>query len=243
MVAMISASMVTVSEAIAETIPSRVRTSILKKDGLRAIRNGIRSAELERDYPAEALTSSRVADVVVVARMVEVKNPFFVLRCFARLKRARNLIWFGDGVLRVQLEEYARELGIEERVYWHGIQPRAQVFEALRVSSVYLACSKSEGIGVANLEAAALGARPFLSDIAPHREIAGLLGLETFSLEDEAPWVQAMDQFLTEDEETRRRDAAELARKARAVFDLDESVRAYMDVYREVAERAERRGR
>ena len=243
MLVRLSRATVCVSESIAKTIPSAVRSKLMENDRLRAIRNGIRSVGLDRDYPVERLTADRAADIVVVARMVPQKNVFFVMRCFAKLKGARRLVWFGDGVQREELEQYARELGVDQRVQWCGVQPRARVFDALRSSSIYLACSKWEGIGVANLEAAALGARPFLSDIAPHREIAGPLGLDTFSLEDEASWVQAMDRFLAEDEETRKRDAVELARKARVLFDLDDSVRAYMDVYREVAEHAEQRGR
>ena len=230
---------VCVSRSISETVPTSVRNKLMKHDKLRAILNGIRSVELERDFPIERLMDNRNADVVVIARMVPQKNVFFVMRCFALLKGARNLIWFGDGVLRDELQNYARELGVDQRIEWRGIEPRARVFEALWCSSIYLACSKWEGIGVANLEAAALGAQPFLSDIAPHREIARPLGLETFCLGDEAKWVRAMDKFLAEDVDIRKQKSFELIQKARAVFDLEESVKAYMNVYRELSQHAE----
>ena len=238
----ISSATICVSESISKTIPSRVRHNLLKNQRLKAIRNGIRSGDLENDYPVQRLTTNRTADVVVVARMVPQKNVFFVLRCFSKLKGARNLVWFGDGLQREELKKYALELGVDQRVQWCGVQPRIRVFDALSASSVYLACSKWEGIGVANLEAAALGCQPFLSDISPHREIAEILCLETLPLDDENTWVKAIDVYLSLKVDERNVNAATLAQKTRTAFDLNNSVMAYMDVYREVVELALRRG-
>jgi len=235
-------SLITVSLAILESIPQPIRMRLMKNNGLVAIRNGIRSSELDNIYPVDDLPVNRFMDVVVVARIVDVKNPFFALRCFAKLKFARNLIWLGDGILRSKLEKYASELCISKRIHWLGTQPRDHVFEALHNSSVYLSCSKSEGIGVANFEAAALGCQPFLSDIGPHREIAGILDLETFPLDDENTWVQAIDNYLSLKVDERNVNAATLAQKTRSAFDLNNSVMAYIDVYREVVELAQRRG-
>ena len=73
-------------------------------------------------------------------------------------------------------------MGLENRIELRGIQPRRDVFKALSRSSIYIAASKWEGIGVANIEAAALGCWTFLSTIPPHEEIANLLNIPTYTI-------------------------------------------------------------
>lgn len=227
----ISHKMICVSEAISYTIPKYIQKYLRNKNALTYIRNGIRSSVLDHKYPIEQLPLQRKADVVVVARMVPQKNIKLILKIFSMLKNANKLVWFGDGVLKHELKEIINSYGIQERVVLHGIQPRDEVFKALSESSAYLACSLWEGIGVANLEAAAMGCRPFLSNIAPHNEITERLDLNTFPLDDPLPWVEAIDNFLANITSTEGESSKQLALRTRRTFDLDNTVRSYISIY------------
>ena len=229
----VSSAFVTVSEAIVMDIPDRLRSFLQKRGRLFSIRNGIPSEMLDYVYPLDMM-QERLRDVVVVARMVPQKNVDMVLRVFSQLKNSHHLIWFSDGPLKERVIDLAEKYGIRDRLVLKGLRPREEVFDTLSRSSVYLACSRWEGIGVANMEAAAMGCFPFLSKIPPHEEIGGVLGIPTFSLESDQEWVEAIDAWLAQDEESRMKEAKRLAHEARRKFDLDETVDQYLDVYRSV---------
>ncbi len=228
---MISRKMICVSEAISYTIPKYIQKYLRNKNALTYIRNGIRSGVLAHKYPIEQLPLQRRADVIVIARMVPQKNIKLIIKVFSMLKNANKLVWFGDGVQKNELEKIMSCYDVKERVVLCGVQPRDIVFKALSESCAYLSCSLWEGIGVANLEAAAMGCRPFLSNIAPHNEIAERLNLDTFPLEDPVPWVEAIDSHLDNVAAVEGENSKQLASCTRERFDLDNTVRSYISIY------------
>jgi glycosyltransferase involved in cell wall biosynthesis len=97
-----------------------------------------------------------------------------------------------------------------------------------------LSASKWEGIGVANLEAAAFGCLPFLSRIPPHEEIAETLQLTTYSLDDPSEWVDGIGCFLRKSDDERAQIRHIVSERARENFDLNTMVIRYLAVYREL---------
>lgn len=219
-----------VSEAVCRTLPSPVAKRLRDRNALTYIPNGIPTRHLDAKFPAACLSEKRKPALVVAARMVPVKNPAFTLKVFAELQHAERLIWFGDGVERANMKQLAMELGIAERVDFRGERPRSEVFASFRACAAYMACSRSEGFSVAPVEAAALGCRPFLSDIPAHRDLAAKMNLETYPLDDLNAWTSAIDAFLAArvDQSSFR---SELAIKVRSAFDLERSVKDYIEVY------------
>jgi glycosyltransferase involved in cell wall biosynthesis len=226
-----SAAFITVSEALVSNIPLGLRVSLRKRNALFSIRNGIPSEEFDNAYPVDGM-KRRNRDVVVVARMVPQKNVEMILEVFSQLRHADRLIWFGDGPQRADVVELIEQYGIKHRVVLKGIQPRVEVLAALANSSAYLACSRWEGIGVANMEAAAMGCFPFLSKISPHEEIGRLLSISTFPLGGIVQWVDALDAWLAQDEVARMEKAKRLAITAREKCNLVTAVELYLQVYR-----------
>lgn len=55
-----------------------------------------------------------------MGRLVNVKNQKFLLEVFEQLchKRESKLLLVGDGELRLELEKYAEELGIKNKVVY-----------------------------------------------------------------------------------------------------------------------------
>lgn len=62
----------------------------------------------------------------------------------------------GDGPAKPELMRWARELGIEGRVYWRGMLDQAKLRDMLAKADVYLHPAVSEAFGVAILEAMAM---------------------------------------------------------------------------------------
>lgn len=103
---------------------------------------------------------------ICVASLQEYKGHAVLLRALARggerLERV-ELDLVGDGVLRPSLERLARELGIAERVRFHGSRTEPQVRELLEAADVFVLPSvvardgQMEGLPVALMEALASG--------------------------------------------------------------------------------------
>jgi len=93
---------------------------------------------------------------LVVARLVSVKNIDGIIRAFVQVNKEykkTQLIIVGDGPLRTKLMGIVRELGIEDNVHFAGWVD--SVTEYYRASDCGVFFSKSEGYGVALIEALA----------------------------------------------------------------------------------------
>lgn len=227
----ISVRTICCGEAIVGTLPASARRRMERRNALAAIPNGIRSASLDANYAVDTLPINRSNDVVVVAQMAPAKNTTVVLDVFARLNNANKLIWFGDGPERDIVQNHIKKLGIEDRVILKGKRPRAEVFDALSRSSVYLSCSLWEGLSVADLEACALGCMPFLSKIPQHDEIINRLDLKSYDLDDLEHWRSSMDAFLHQDNDAKQQAASAIAVRTRELFDLSLTVKRYGELY------------
>lgn len=103
----------------------------------------------ELAIPAEALI------IAAVGRLHPVKGFDDLLTAFASVPRTINqrpvyLVLVGDGPLAAQLQKYARQLGIEQRVRWPGWRDDAGRFQEL--ADLCLFTSREEGLGNVILE-------------------------------------------------------------------------------------------
>jgi glycosyltransferase involved in cell wall biosynthesis len=94
---------------------------------------------------------------VTVAHLVARKRHADVLRALARLEHVRYDI-IGDGPERPALERLAAELGVADRVTFHGQLPPAEALAVARArGDVFVLPSTDEAFGVAYIEAMAAG--------------------------------------------------------------------------------------
>jgi glycosyltransferase involved in cell wall biosynthesis len=95
-----------------------------------------------------------------VGALRRVKGQDVLLHAFARLRNSgldAQLWLVGDGPRQEELENLCRQLGIEGDVQFHGWCARDRVREILYATTVFAFPSRSEGFGIAVLEAMATG--------------------------------------------------------------------------------------
>jgi glycosyltransferase involved in cell wall biosynthesis len=98
--------------------------------------------------------------ITSVGTLRPLKGYDVLLRAFAQLSRTvpQARLWLlGDGPQREELEGVAVRLEIHDRVEFHGWCPSEEVRRRLRQSTVFAFPSRSEGFGLALLEAMATG--------------------------------------------------------------------------------------
>ena len=112
-------------------------------------------------------------DVLYVGRLESQKNVDVVLRAFAAVAADRDLrlMICGQGPEQERLETLARELRIDDRVDFAGFVH--DVWSRQRAAAVALLVSDFEGHPNVVDECFAAGTPMILSDIAPHRALAG----------------------------------------------------------------------
>ena len=127
-----------------------------------------------------------------VARFLPIKNHEFLIRVFAEIiKKKENsiLVLAGDGSLRPQTEELAKELGVYEKVRFLGVRPDVQ--DIVNAFDVFVMPSKFEGLGIVLIEAQANGLPCVISaDVIPTEADTGA-GLVTRVPLDASPTVWA----------------------------------------------------
>src|SRR6266436_2159412 len=172
---------------------------------------------------------------VCVARFAPQKNHALLLRAFAQGHASdpnAHLVLIGDGVLREQLEEQAKNLGLVSQVRFLGL--RADIPDALGAMDVFVLSSDWEGNPLSVIEAMASGL-PIVSSAVggvPDLFESGKEGLMVRPGD-----VQGLSNsmvYLSRNREARRSFGMAAARRARENYDVSKMVQAYEELYEDV---------
>lgn len=172
-----------------------------KKKGI-VIRNAV---NLEHFYPRElqAELDSALANVNVnnriklisVARLEPVKNHAFLLDIASELNAMSyefEMIFIGDGSLRVHLEAEVERKGLLDRVFFWGT--RGDIADIMRQSDCLLLPSLYEGLPVTLVEAQASGLRCLVSATVSEEADLGLDLVEFVPLDSPKVWAKRIMQ-------------------------------------------------
>lgn len=144
----------------------------LRADKLRVIGNGLPPAAFAQTVPVMPRQPG-VFRVGMIARMnARSKNHQIVLKVAARLKnRLKNfeIVFVGDGPLRVQLEREAEELGVSDLVQFLG--DRRDIPAILASLDATVLASSSESLSNAILESMAGGVPVIANDVGGNAEL------------------------------------------------------------------------
>lgn len=143
-----------------------------------------RLAPIERDEARHRTGVHGEPAVVWVGRLIEGKDPLGAVDAFAGAFADSSAdgggahLWMlcTNRAMETQVRAHIDTHGLGARVHLVGPVPHAEVAAWLSAADVVLATSRREGSGYALIEAVTCGATPVVSDIGPHRAIAGALG-------------------------------------------------------------------
>ncbi|MDB5326829.1 MAG: glycosyltransferase family 1 protein [Phycisphaerales bacterium] len=111
-------------------------------------------------------TAVRTKTILTVARLTDKqKRTSDLIRAMTKLSKDWTLDIVGTGPDQQMLATLAIELGVADRVHFHGFQPRDAVRTFVRQCGVYAMPSFNEGVCLALLEAMACGASVVASRI------------------------------------------------------------------------------
>jgi len=175
------------------------------------------------------------ARVLYVGNLMPVKDPLLLVRAFARLADSRQVMLdiVGDGWLRPDVEHTVDELGLSDRVTFHGKLAQAELARMYRAATVLAVPSRYESQSVVAVEAVASGLPVVGSSvgIVPDLGEAGL----SVPVGDEAALANALARVLDDPSQVARMTAA--ARDAAADLDVEVTSRRLLDLYEEVGAR------
>lgn len=224
------------------TVEVAMRGYALEAHRIRVIYNGIDLAHL-RDVPADARRDVRTelgiapdAPVVtMIARMHPMKGNSTMVRIMRRVVDecpGAVLVLAGDGPDRAPCEALVAELGLGGQVRFLG--HRHDVPELLAASDVVVMPSRSEGLGLAAIEALAAGRPVVAFDVGGLKEVVSE-GVDGYCVPagDEAAFAEAVIRLLADRVLLQR--FGERARESAVRFGLPTHMERLLECYRSAA--------
>lgn len=191
------------------------------------IKNGVNLKTLHEASPIEGFKKdpSRFTVLMVSAFRAQ-KDHKTLLQAMSLLGDGYELFLAGDGELRGQMENFCKELGLEERVHFLG--NRSDVPSLLKSADAVVMSSHYEGLSLSSIEGMAVD-KPFVaSDVDGLHEIvegAGIL------VEHQNPQALADALRRLKEDPAYCRSVAESCRKRASEYDFSKMAAAYNSVY------------
>ena len=189
-----------------EVVPNGVDTTIFRPG----------PAHPQRDEPR----------LLLVGGLTPVKGVPVALAAVAGAPRRIRLDVVGDGPARVEYEALSQALEVDDRVHFHGDQPREHVAELMRAADLYLLTSEWENLPTVVLESLCTGLPVVASDVGGVAEAVGPDDGLLVERGNPGLFSIAIDTALR-----RAWDRAAIARRAAARFGLDRIRARWEDIY------------
>ncbi len=161
------------SQAALDSMPSWLRR--LSRNKAHVVPNAVDIASIDAAIASDGEPEGNAGGplrIVMVGRLVPIKNMATVLRAVARVGAPVDVQIIGDGPLRGELEALVEGSdALRGHVRFTGLLERSEVHRRLAAGDLCVSASFGEGLPVAVLEAMACRTPVLLSDIDPHREI------------------------------------------------------------------------
>lgn len=201
------------------------------------VHNGIALDSLRRDEDGRQMLVKELGVdqtalfVVSIGRLEAAKDYPNLLRALRLLKSGGTnciCVIAGEGSLRSMLEEKARSLGLDGRVFFLGL--RRDVSLLLSAADVFVLSSAWEGLPMAVGEAMACGCAIVATDCGGVRELVADTGF-LVPPRDSVLLAERIDYVLKLSIDKRRRLGSVAQERIRKNFSLDASVTRWLEIY------------
>ena len=232
---------IAISEAVREHL---VNDFGVRKENIAVVHNGVeiekfspdkfsqpQKDELRRNY---GLKSGRPV-IGTVARLSSVKGQRYLILAMKRILKdnpAAQLLLVGDGPEKDRLVQQVEELGIEDKVFF--VPPTLDISAPLSIMEVFVFPSLLEGLGLAIIEAQAMGLPVVATDVGGIYTLVkdGVNGFLVHPKEPDA-LAEAILKLLR-DKKLAERFGAQARIQAGRKFNLKQMVEGIERVYREI---------
>lgn len=223
-----------VSNTSYNNFPKIVRQ--IKKERMCALQNGVNVERVEKDIKGIVPDKdNKPVTFVYVARMVAIKNHFFLVDVLSHLhaQGLRNIrfVFIGEEEDAGKTRDYVNQKGLADIIQFTGLIPRNKVYQTLVNSDVYISSSTLEGLPVSVLEGMYCGLPTILSDIPQHREVAN--GCDSVSILpfDVESWSRKIVEFANLTKEKRKEMGMVCKQYVIENFSLDTMHKKYDKLY------------
>lgn len=186
-------------------VSERAGMYLYKKNNFKTVSPGIDAKKfipnpIERNEMKAKLLINQKKIIGFVGRLVEVKNPIFVLEVFSEIVKIQDnvcLIIVGDGLLLDEMKAFTVKQGIQNKVLFIG--ESNEVNKYLQCFDIMLSPSLSEGLSLSALEAQASGIPIICAEgnFPPEVKIGPLIHF--ISLGDKKGWIKRSLELLDKD--------------------------------------------
>ncbi|WP_326725311.1 glycosyltransferase [Streptomyces sp. NBC_00243] len=216
--------------AQAVTAPTARAVRLLHENGLRVPAGAVSCGlDLGRFSQPSVDTGGQEARVLFVGRLDKEKNVHQLLRALALLPGVRGEI-VGEGSCRRSLEELAHDLGIGDRVTFHGLATDQEVLDAYTRCDIFCMPGTAELQSLVTMEAMAAGKPVVAADAMalPHLVHQGRNGY-LFPPGDVRALAHALTRLLRDP--VARLRMGEASREIVAEHDIRRTLAAFEDLY------------
>jgi len=138
--------------------------------------------------------------LVSIGRLVPRKGYGDLLKSFAKLQNKNSMLHIlGDGPLCTDLKKEAEELGIQEKVVFHGRVSEEEKYQLLFASDIYVSASHHEGFGICFLEAMFAGLPIITTDKGGQTDFLSRDNAVLIPVGDKERLTSAMDEMMVDD--------------------------------------------
>lgn len=163
-------------------------------DSSRFQRSG--ESRLRHGYREEFMIPLCAKVVVIVGNCSKIKNHDFFFRVFSRLPLNCYALHVGqENDVTAYERKIASELHIADRIRFLG--GRNDLDRLLECADVFVMCSEKEGLGIACIEALAMGVPSVVSDVSGLRDLVNVIPLCEKAELDEKRFVEMILRQLT----------------------------------------------
>lgn len=147
--------LVCVSSGVEASAQAALHEADIQPRSLAVITNPCPIAQIQKLMAEPVVAVPDTPYIVNVARLVPQKGHALLLEAYAAAAPAHKLVIVGDGLLRDDLGQKAKALGIEDRVIFTGLQPNP--YPWMHGADLFVLASEYEGLGIVLTEALACG--------------------------------------------------------------------------------------
>ena len=171
--------------------------------------------------------TNEVKLLCMVGRFSKQKDQLTIIKAMKDLPQNVHLLLVGEGELKYQNKQLAKELGVNDRVHFLGF--RNDVERILKTCDIVVLSSNWEGFGLAAVEGMAAGKPLIASDVPGLKEIVQDAG-KLFSKNDSKELAKIIKELLFD--RIKYNDIAQKCKVRSENYDINKMIENYITIYR-----------